>query len=228
MADLTAASNLCVSSAQTLESPDNLTLTTEPAVSGQAGSASQIASDWAALVRKLQASVRSRLPDPQALMALYGQLETHFSAAVPAEAVEEVVEVDSIMDEGDMLAGDGEETEVDAVASAEAIRAEVCCQHRGIRALLKGLDRRVWGVDPVLYGCGIRAGRSSLHQNSSTTCLYHYRIKRRCEVSIVIVSHQSQQLYIHRGNGHHPIVHMLLIDVAILTEFTDCHSPGGG
>ena len=130
MADLTAASQLCVSSILNPESITTLTLTAEPAASSQAVSASQTASDWAALVRKLQASVRSRLPDPQALMALYGQLETHSTAVVPEIAVKEVPVVDFIMEEGDVLEGDGEETEVDVVASAEAVRAEVCCQHQ--------------------------------------------------------------------------------------------------
>lgn len=127
MADLKAALRLSASSALDPVSPDTLALTPELVGTSRSVSAGQIASDWAALVRKLQASVRSRLPDPQALMALYGQLEAHATAVLPAAAMTAVAVVDLVMEEGDAPEAAEEGAELDVFVSAEALRAEVRC-----------------------------------------------------------------------------------------------------
>ena len=61
-----------------------------PGTPGGLASSRQTAADWAAFAAKLRASVRARLPDPQALVALYGQLEAQPAApaAAPAAAAD--------------------------------------------------------------------------------------------------------------------------------------------
>ena len=59
-------------------------------------------------------------------MALYGQLEAHPTAAVAAVTMAEAATVEMIMGKEDVPAAGEDAAEVDTVAAAQALRAEVC------------------------------------------------------------------------------------------------------
>lgn len=133
MTDLDRALHLSAASYQSpgSSSPHPLRSLESCAALGDQAGRRQTASDWAAFAAKLQASVRSRLPDPQALMALYGQLEGQSAAA--AAATTAVAAAEEPAAEPAATAPE-DEVDVPEAAKEDVSHAEVSPKHCALEA----------------------------------------------------------------------------------------------